>query len=135
MSGNNFGEIAMVVGSMASELMALYGELSSLISLMGRVWKMLRWWRWHQVIIWRRPSVSPMPRSSSVRMAKTGSRMPAKDCSGLNFIFGPKSGRASPGNKAHKYAVALHRGIGFHHAKIGSDLCKNLASLFGKSGT
>ena len=36
-SGISFGEMAMVADSMASELIELYGELSSLVSLMGRV--------------------------------------------------------------------------------------------------
>src|SRR5438045_330511 len=34
----------------------------------------------------RTPSVSPTPRSFSVRMAKTGSKIPARDLVGLNFI-------------------------------------------------
>ena len=53
---------------------------------MGSVWKMFKPCRAHQSIICRTPSVSPMPRSVSVRMAKTGSRIPASDCSGLSFI-------------------------------------------------
>ncbi|SPE54192.1 hypothetical protein SBV1_1750022 [Verrucomicrobia bacterium] len=63
--------------------------------MIGRVWRMLRRWRWHQSIIWRTPWVSPMPRSSSVRMANTGSRTPAKDWVGLNFI----SNRLAPARR------------------------------------
>src|SRR5262249_21373753 len=64
---------------------------------MGSVWKMLRPCSWHQSIICRTPAVSPMPRSVSVRMANTGSRMPARDLSGLSFISVPGRKLAYPG--------------------------------------
>lgn len=74
---------------------------------MGSVWRMLRRWRWHQSIICRTPSVSPMPRSSSVRMAKTGSNMPASDWEGLNFISNNRGTSPHPGR-----LVKCHPGFG-----------------------